>query len=230
MTMNETERAAVRDAIDYLETYGEANRSGAPYSWAPAQALVELRKIVTGSPSKSTATVPEGDSLSRLLADLERSAETFGPASFSAEMAARLRAVMKNDSVEPKGVDVVRGGEVNDLPNGSLVVVSDPTGKPAASAAVRQVGGANDSGNFAASYYRVLERAPEKPINVGDVIAGKRADTLPQDSVVQRNTGMYPLIKAVTGWRMGPGDNPFGSLAREYGSETTFRVLLIGGK
>lgn len=221
--MNAAERDAVRTAIEHLNNYNAAGRA-----YEVRSALAALNSAYAGSGSYAQsypAAKSEGDSLSKLLADMET-----GPGhSLVEDWAARLRAMMENDGVEPEGVDVVRGREVANLPLGSIVIASEPDGKPLISASARAV---EFGEGYPRAWYRVIHRAPVPPLAVGDKVTGARlmSADVPDGTVVitaSRNNGptFLPLIRTRRGWE-GGSCGPIDRLI----DGTEYQVLRIGGE
>lgn len=164
--------------------------------------------------------------------DLQRQGLTTGPRSYekAREMVDAVRRLPHPDRADP-GPDVVTANEVNDLPEGSLVVACEKDGTPLTETRTKKI--RTDSRNRLGlhSHYRVIDRAPEFPVKVGDVITGKRANDLPDGSIIRHARGdsssssSYPLTKRNGEWRtsaMGPAHEP-------HRSSSQFRVLDLGG-
>lgn len=219
MTLNEAARTAVRAAIEKLNQVP----TQAAYSWAVRDASDTLRAI-PGVMTRTTTfnVVPKDDTLTKLLDDMENKGR-IAPHGLSDEYGKRLRALLDDCATEPENPEVIMGSEVADLPVGSFVTACGPDGEMRNSASVRRVGPGE---GFPAPWYRVLDRAPEKPIEVGDEVTGTRADALPVGTIVQWVDG-YPWLRTSDGWRMGPGDAVHSVLPL---ADRTFRVLSIGGK
>lgn len=171
MTMTNRERTSVRAAIEKLNLVPTQTA----YSWAVRDARDLLRDI-DGVMTTTYATqlpVPEGDSLSKLLADMDEWAarKVLGPGNTTYDWATRLRAMMENDGVEPEGVDVVNGVDAQSLPVGSIVIRCEWNGTPLTDAyAPSTVTTSGPAGKTTSIHYRVLYRAPVAPLTVGEEI------------------------------------------------------------
>lgn len=171
--------------------------------------------------------------LRALLADMDQFESARTTSTILGGYRSRLRTILQ-DAVKPArwsaSDDVVTQAEVNDLPEGSIVVAAREDGTPKVGHTVTVIG--RGGGRLTLNqHYRVLYRAPEKPVEVGDVITGKRANGLPDGSIIRHARGdsssssSYPLTKRNGEWRtsaMGPAHEP-------HRSSSQFRVLDLGG-
>lgn len=229
--MNAAERDAVRTAIEHLNNYDATTRA-----YEIRSALAALNSAYAGSGSYAgsyPAAKSEGDSLSKLLADMNPT--NFVASRYAIEpLHARLRAMMENDGVESEGVDVVNGEDAQSLPVDSIVIRSDRDGTPLTEVYSPKVITKYDSpvAKTPTAFYRVLYRAPVPPLAVGDEVTGDRLASadVPDGTVViaaSRNNGpmFLPLIKTRRGWEGGSA----GPIDRLTGP-SKYQVLRIGGE